>query len=444
MTMKERLLTGLAAAAFAAPEYAAAQTRELGGTGELLDGVAALVEDGIVLRSEFDQRVAAVTDNIRRAQAQLPPEQRGALPPVSVVEEQVLEQLILEQIQLQRAARFGIVVGDDALNQAIASIADGVGLTLEAFPEALAAEGIDYAMYRQETREQLILEQLRQREVISSIVVAPREMELCLARSASDVAGEMDFNLSHLLVGLTSTATREEIQRARERVDEVYRRLEAGESFADLALTYSDAQTALQGGALGWRKGHQLPTLFAETVLGMEPGEHSEAIQSGSGFHIVRLNDRRGAQPVVVEQRQIRHILLRPNEIMDGAAVQQRLLTLRGQILGGDDFEAIAQSVSEDPISAADGGDLGWTEPGVFVPEFEQALAALEAGQLSEPFQTRYGWHIAEIIGTRAYDTTEELKEQQCVERIRASKLEEEQQLWLRRLRDEAFVEIRM
>ena len=445
-TMKEHLLIGLAAAAiFVAPGYAAAQTRELGSSGELLDGVAALVDEGIVLKSEFDQRVATVVENILRAQSQLPPEQRGALPPVSVVEQQVLEQLILEQIQLQRAERFGIVVGDEMLNQAIGSIAQGIGITLEQFPQALAEEGIDYAMYREDTRQNLILEQLRQREVISAIVVSPREMELCLAQSTTDLARNQEYNVSHLLIGLTSTATRDEIVRAREQVEDIYRRLDAGESFAELAITYSDGQTALEGGALGWRTGEQLPTLFVDAILSMQPGEYSQAIQSGSGFHIVRLNEVRGAQqPVIVDQQRVRHILLRPNEIMDASAVQQRLSGIREQILGGDDFATIARSVSEDPVSASDGGDLGWTEPGVFVPEFEQALAALEIGRLSEPFETRYGWHIAEITGTRTYDTTDELKEQRCVEQIRASKLEEEQQLWLRRLRDEAFVEVRL
>ncbi len=442
--MKEHLLIGLAMTAVA-PQHAAAQTRELGSAGELLDGVAALVDEGIVLKSEFAQRVAVVSDNIIRAQSQLPPEQRGPLPPLSVVEDQVLEQLILEQIQLQRAARFGIIVGDEMLNQAIGSIAQGVGLTLEQFPEALASEGIDYAMYREETRQSLVLEQLRQREVLSAIVVSPREMELCLDQSVTDIARNQEYNVSHLLIGLTSTATRDEIEQARAQVEDIYQRLDAGERFAELAITYSAGQTALEGGALGWRTGDQLPTLFVDAILALEPGQHSQAIQSGSGFHIVQLNDVRGVQqPVIVDQQHIRHILLRPNEIMDGAAVSQRLSGIRDQVLEGDDFAAIARSVSEDPVSAADGGDLGWAEPGMFVPEFEQALAVLEIGQLSEPFETRYGWHIAEITDTRSYDTTDELKEQRCVEQIRASKLEEEQQLWLRRLRDEAFVEIRL
>ncbi|TDJ29180.1 MAG: molecular chaperone SurA, partial [Gammaproteobacteria bacterium] len=195
---------------------------------------------------------------------------------------------------------------------------------------------------------------------------------------------------------------------------------------------------------LGWRKGYQLPTLFGDIVIAMEPGEVSEPIQSGSGFHIVRLNDTRGAQVVIVDQLRVRHILLRPNEIMDADAVRQRLLGIREQILAGDEFAPIAQSVSEDPGSAAEGGDLGWVEAGVFVPEFEQMLNSLELDQLSEPFETRFGWHIAEVTDTRSYDTTEEIKEQRCADQIRASKVEEERELWLRRLRDQAFVETRL
>lgn len=420
------------------------QTRELGGTGELLDGVAALVDEGIVLKSELNQRIGIVIDNLRASQAQVPPAQRRPLPPLSVLEEQVLEQLILQEIQLQRAARFGITVGDDVLNQSIASIARSNGLTLEQMPAALAQEGIDYAMYRTETRNQMILEQLRQREVVANIVVAPREMELCLARSDTTAAQDLDYNVSHLLIGVASTATREEIAEARARVEEVYQRLEDGESFAQLALTFSDSQTALEGGSLGWRKGAQLPTLFADTIINMAEGEHSEPIQSGSGFHIVRLNEVRGAQPVMVDQVRIRHILVQPTEVLDDSAAQQRLRGIRQQILDGDDFSAVAQSVSDDPGSSVDGGDMGWTEPDVFVPEFMEVVSQLEIGELSEPFRTRFGWHIAEVMETRSYDRTDDLKEQTCAEQIRASKLEEEQALWLRRLRDESFVEVRI
>ncbi|MCZ6476331.1 MAG: peptidylprolyl isomerase [Gammaproteobacteria bacterium] len=427
-----------------APSQSWSQTRELGAAGELLDGVAAVVDNGIVLTSELETRVAVVLENMRLAQRDLPLEQQRPLPPLSILEEQVLEQLILQRIQLQRAERFGIVVSDEVLNQALTSIAQDIGLTLESLPSALAAENIDYAMYRQDTREQMILDQLQQRDVYAGIVVSPREMELCLERSSTSLAEDVDYDISHILIGLPSSATQDALTDANAQVAEIYARLDDGDEFSQLAITFSDGQTALEGGSLGWRKGYQLPTLFGDIVIAMEPGEVSEPIQSGSGFHIVRLNDTRGAQVVIVDQLRVRHILLRPNEIMDADAVRQRLLGIREQILAGDEFAPIAQAVSEDPGSAAEGGDLGWVEAGVFVPEFEQMLNSLELDQLSEPFETRFGWHIAEVTDTRSYDTTEEIKEQRCADQIRASKVEEERELWLRRLRDQAFVETRL
>jgi peptidyl-prolyl cis-trans isomerase SurA len=428
-----------------APSQSWSQTRELGAAGELLDGVAAVVDNGIVLTSELETRVAVVLENMRLAQRDLPLEQQRPLPPLSILEEQVLEQLILQRIQLQRAERFGIVVSDEMLNQALTSVAQDIGLTLESLPSALAAENIDYAMYRQDTREQMILDQLQQRDVYAGIIVSPREMELCLERSSTSLAEDVDYDISHILIGLPSNATQDALADANAQVAEIYARLDDGDEFSQLAITFSDGQTALEGGSLGWRKGYQLPTLFGDNVIAMEPGEVSEPIQSGSGFHIVRLNDTRGAQVIIVDQLRVRHILLRPNEIMDADAVRQRLLGIREQILaGGDDFAPIAQAVSEDPGSAAEGGDLGWVEAGVFVPEFEQMLNSLELDQLSEPFETRFGWHIAEVTDTRSYDTTEEIKEQRCADQIRASKVEEERELWLRRLRDQAFVETRI
>ena len=423
---------------------ARAQNRELGSTGELLDGVAAVVEEGVVLKSELAQRLELVLTNLRQQQAQIPAEQRPQLPPLSILEQQVLDQLVLKEVQLQRAERLGIGVSDDLLNQALSSVAENLGLTLEELPAALAAENINYAMYREDSRQDLILEQLQQRDVISRITITPRELEQCLARTTANAADAFDYNISHILISVPAASTQQDIEAARERIESLHARLDAGEDFGRLAVATSHAQTALDGGSLGWRKGSQLPTLFAPTVINMKPGEYSEPIQSGSGFQIVKLNDMRGAERVMVDQLHIRHILISSNEILDDAATQQKLLGIRAQIVGGDEFNAIAQSVSEDTVSAADGGDLGWVAPGDFVPEFEQMLATLEVGVLSEPFKTRFGWHIVEILDSRSYDTTDEVKQQQCAREIRASKAEEERELWLRRLRDQAFVDVRL
>ena len=434
----------IATAMLVASPSALTQTRELGGTGELLDGVAALVNEGVVLRSQLTLGVDNAMKNFEIFQARIPPQERRPPPPRSVLEEQVLEAIILHEIQIQRARSMGITIGDDQLNQILAAGAESNGITLEQMPAALAAEGINYAVFREETREQMMLDQLSQREVVATIIVAPREMELCLERSTLNASQDLDYNISHILIGIPTSASSEEMDEAQSRVDEVYRRLEDGDSFEELALTYSDAQTALEGGSLGWREGALLPTLFADTVGVMSEGTHSEPIQSASGFHIVRLNESRGAPPEMIDQLQIRHILLEPNEVLSDSDVEQRLRGIYEQILNGDDFGTVAQSVSDDTVSASDGGDMGWVDPGIFVQEFEEVVAGLEIGELSEPFRTRFGWHIAEVLDSRSFDTTEVTKERNCVAQIRASKAEEEEELWLRRIRDEAFVEVRM
>jgi peptidyl-prolyl cis-trans isomerase SurA len=429
--------TGLVAAA------AHAQDRELGAGGVLLDGVAAVVDEGVVLKSELTDRLALVIDNLRQRQGELPAEERRPLPPVAVIEQQVLDQLVIREIQLQRADRIGITVSDDLLNEALSRVARNLGYTLEELPAVLAAQNVDYATYREDSRRDLLIEQLEQRDVINRISITPRELEQCLAESDATASDAFDYNISHILIGVPANATPQDIEIARRRIAEIHDRLEAGEDFARLAVATSQAQTALEGGSLGWRKGAQLPTLFADLVVRMRPGEYSDPIQSSGGFQIVKLNDMRGAERTMVDQLRVRHILLRPNEILDDAAVRQKLLGIRDQILGGDDFATVARAVSEDTVSASDGGSLDWLSPGDTVPEFEQAIAQLPLGELSEPIQSRFGWHLAEVLERRSHDTTDEVKREQCARQIRATKAEEERELWVRRLRDQAFVDIR-
>jgi peptidyl-prolyl cis-trans isomerase SurA len=444
--LKSRIALGLAVCL--ASSVAAPQTRELGSTGELLDGIAAVVENGVVLKSEVQSRLALVLNNFRQQQAQLPAAQRSQLPPLSVLERQVLDQLVLEEIQVQRADRLGIVIGDDLLNQLLATVAQNLNISLEQLPEALAAQHIDYATYREDQRKELMIGQLEQRDVTSRISVAPRELQQCLARLEATQTNEFDYNVSHILIGFAPSASQSEVADAQARAERIVEQLDEGADFAQLALTYSESQTALQGGALGWRKGSELPSMFADEVTRLEPGEHSQPIRTTGGFQIVKLNDMRGAERVVVDQVHLRHILLRPTEILDDDATLQKLIGIRNQLEAGEDFGAIASAVSDDPSSATDGGDLGWVELGAdppeFAPEFEEELAKLKVNELSQPFHTRYGWHLAEITGKRTHDTTDELKQQRCQREIRASKAEEERDLWLRQLRDEAFVDYRL
>ncbi len=273
--------------------------------------------------------------------------------------------------------------------------------------------------------------------------ISPREFELCLAAQRKRITNSFDYNISHILISIPGSATPDQIETARKRIDEIYSRLEAGEDFARLAVATSQAQTALDGGSLGWRKGAQLPTLFADTVVKMQPGEFSKPIQSAAGFQIVKLNEMRGAERTTVQQTHVRHILLKPDKILDSAAVKQKIIGIRQQILNGGDFATLAHAQSEDPGSATDGGDLGWISPGELVPEFEKVLETLPLHQLSEPIQSRYGWHIVEVLDRREHDTTDEVKREECGRSIRQSKAEEERELWLRKLRDQAYVDIR-
>jgi peptidyl-prolyl cis-trans isomerase SurA len=420
-----------------------AQERGLGAGGELLDGVAAVVNEGVVLKSELAEMLERTIQNLNRQQEQAPPEQRRPLPPASVIEQQVLNQLIVREIQLQRANRVGITVSDDLLNEALSRVAQNLGYTLEELPAVLAAQDVDYTAYRDDSRKDLLIEQLEQRDVLRNIAITPRELEQCLADSTASASDAYDYNISHILIGVPANASQQDVEAARARINEIHRRLVAGEDFRQIAIANSQAQTALDGGSLGWRKGAQLPTLFADIVIRMKPGDFSEPIQSSGGFQIVRLNDMRGAERTMVDQLHVRHILLRPNEILDEAAAQQKARGVRDRILGGDDFATIAKSVSEDPGSASDGGDLGWLSPGDTVPEFEQAIADMPLNELSEPIKSRMGWHLVEVLERRSHDTTDEVKRDQCARQIRAAKAEEERELWLRRLRDQAFVDIR-
>jgi peptidyl-prolyl cis-trans isomerase SurA len=409
---------------------------ELSTSGEMLDGVAAVVNEGVVLKSELSRQTQIIAQRAR--------EQSLQLPPPSVLREQVLERLILEQIQLQRAERVGIQISDQMLNAAIAQVAEDNGISFEQLPELLAQDGVNYAEYRREMRKQLVLDQLRRIDVTSRISVAPREIEQCIADLEDNVVVNSEYNLSHILISVPQSATSEQFEEAETEARYVYQQLEQGADFGEMAVRYSDSETGLEGGSLGWRKGDQLPTLFSDVVGPMEAGDYSEPMRAVSGYHIVKVNDVRGVnQRSEIEQMKIRHILITPNEIIDDETAKQRLEDARAQLQSGEDFGELAKLLSDDPGSANSGGDMGWRGPGTFVPEFEQVAKELELGAISEPFQSRFGWHILEVVDRRTYDNTEDLKESNCIERIRNSKLADESELWVRRLRDEAYVDIR-
>ena len=425
---------GLGVAALLIHGSAWAQTRELATRGELLDRVVAVVNDGVVLDSDLEAQIQAVSERLR--------EQKLELPPQNVLRQQVLERLVLQEIQLQQANHAGLKVSDENVNAALQDVAKRNNMTLTQLPEALAHQGIDYANYREEIRREITLQLLRQRDVLQHISVTPREIDQFLERQAKTPSQRDEYNVSHILIAVGQEASQSQLDAASRRAQDVYERAKGGEDFAKLAVAYSNSQTALDGGALGWRKGSELPTFLTDVIAKLRPGEVSEPLRTPTGFHIIRLNEVRGAaQPTVENQVHVRHILMKTNELADDATVRSKLNALRDRILKGEDFAGLAQTSSEDAGSAAEGGDLGWNGPGTFAPEFEQAVNNLKDGEISEPFHSQFGWHIAQMLGHRRFDNTDELKRRQAMEAIRASKADEETELWLRRMRDDAYVD---
>ncbi len=411
-----------------------AQTRELATQGELLDRVVAIVNDGVVLNSDLDAEVAAVTERLK--------EQKLELPPQNVLRQQVLERLVLQEIQVQRAAKAGVKVSDENVNAALQDVAKRNGMTLTQLPEALARQGVDYPTYREEIRREIMLQMLRQRDVLQHIAVTPREIDQFLEKQSKTPSARDEYNVSHILIAIGQEATQAQLDAAAKKANDVYERAKGGEDFAKLAVAYSNSQTAFDGGALGWRKGSELPTFLTDVIAKLKPGEVSEPLRTPTGYHIIRLNEvRGGSQKAEEDQVHVRHILMKTNELADDATVKQKLNTLRDRVLKGDDFAGLAQTTSEDPGSAVDGGDLGWAGPGTYAPEFEAAIATLKDNEISEPFKTQYGWHIAQMLGHRRVDNTQDMKRRQALEAIRAGKADEETELWLRRMRDEAYVE---
>jgi peptidyl-prolyl cis-trans isomerase SurA len=427
---------GLLYAALLVAPAAFAQTRDISAHGELLNRIAAIVNDGLVLKSDLDGQMDAVTKRLQ--------EQKIEMPPQSVLRQQVLDRLILQEIQMQRAKHVGLTISDEQLNSALQDIAQRNKIPFDQLPTALAAQGVDYKLYRESMRRELTLTTLRQRDVIAHINVTPRELDQYLARQQTAAAND-EFNVSHILLSLPEAATPKQLDEIARKAHDLAARASKGEDFGQLAIANSNSQTALDGGQLGWRKGNQLPQFILELVVKMKPGDVSEPVRTPSGFHIVKLNERRGGEAkVVINQIHLRHILMKPNELDDDETVRQKLGKLRDRILKGEEFAGIASTASEDPGSAPDGGDLGWAGPGTFVPEFDQAIAELKINEISEPFKTRYGWHIVQMLGTRTYDSTDDVRRQRAFAAIRESKADEETELWLRRLRDEAFVETKM
>ena len=410
---------------------------ELSTTGEFLDGIAAIVNEGVVLKSQMAEQLETIRRNAAAQGMQLPPE--------DILVEQVLERLILTEVQLQRAERIGLRISDEMLNQSIASIAAQNGVSFEEMPALLAEDGLDYVKFRRTLREEITVSQLRRIEVSQSINVSEREIEQCVADLEGNVVANSEYELSHILLPLPDGATADQIAEVEALANQVYAQIANGADFREMAVRYSKGPTAFEGGSLGWMQGSQVPTLFTEVLQEMGKGDVSQPVRAASSFHIVRVDDLRSAvERSEVEQARVRHILIMPDELIDDATARQRLEGALEAIRDGADFAEQAKLLSDDPGSANLGGDLGWAGPGVYAPEFEQTIAEAEIGVISEPFRTQFGWHVLEVMERRVYDNTEDVKRNNCDQKIRASKVEEESLQWMQRLRDEAFVEKRI
>lgn len=434
MTDKLKLILLLV---LAVPGASWAQTRELSTSGELLDRIVVLVNDGIVLQSELDRQMAMISKRLREQGVELPPE--------SVLRQQVLERLVLTEIQMQRAQRLDILVSDEQVNTALNSVAARNKIPFNQLPEVLRSEGIDYAEYREEIRREMTMGQLRQREVDSRVGISPKEVDQYLAKQSQQLDAGAEYELAHILVGVPTSATPEQVQDAEEKAQGIYRQLLQGADFGQTAVASSDGRDALEGGYLGWLPAGRVPTIFAEVIPTLQAGKISEPLRSNSGFHILHLMNVRGIEPVIVDQIRARHILIETNEILDDSAARQRLQEIRARIVdGGEDFATVAVAVSDDPGTASEGGDLGWSTRGRFVPQFEAVADTLEIDEISQPFQTQFGWHILQLLGKRKHDSTADARRNDAYMAILQRKSAEETELWLRRLRDEAFVEFRL
>jgi len=401
-----------------------------------IDSVVAIVNEDVITRYELDDRVREV---VRQLQKQDTP-----LPAADVLERQILERMITDMLQQQYASENGVRVDDTQLNLAITRIAQQNNFPSSAeFRAKLEADGVDYKKFREEIRSEIISTRLREREVESKLVISEAEVDNYLANKARIGSAGEEFHIAHILVLVPEQASADKIQAARERAEQALSKLKGGADFAQVAAGTSDAKDALKGGDLGWRSGDSIPPLFMNELQNMKPGQTSAVLRSPSGFHILRLVEKRSSNaPVVITQTHARHILIKTSEIMPEAEAKKRIMEIKQRIDAGADFAEQAKRYSQDG-SAQQGGDLDWLSPGQTVPEFEAEMNKLKPGQIGM-VQTQFGWHLIQVLERRNTDVSEQQKRQQARIAIGTFKSDEMFQDWLRQLRDRAFIEYRL
>ena len=401
---------------------------------EVLDRIIAVVEDDVILELELENEVMAITAKLRAGNV--------AIPPTYILRKQVLERMIVDKLQRQLAARSGIQVSEEMLRNSVNEIASRNGLSVEAFREEIERQGMSYKSFEDNLRNEIITNQLRGREIGSRIKVTDAEVTHFLETQGKTGAVSSNYHLGHILIAVSQSAASAVIQKASQKAEQVVADLRGGKDFKEMAIGVSNDDNALKGGDLGWRSIGQIPTLFTDVVSSMKQGDVSDPIRSPSGFHIIKVLEMEGSGQHIITKTKVRHILIKTNELVDDAEAQKRLLALRERIVDGDDFAGLSRAHSDDKGSAINGGSLDWVTPGALVPPFEEAMNKLAINEISQPVQTQFGWHLIQVLGRESQDNSDQFKKDKIRDEIRKRKIEEETELWLRRLRDEAYVEI--
>lgn len=407
---------------------------------EDVNHIVAIVDDDVIVRTELDGAIHTIKGQLENKNA--------TLPPFPILERQILERLIVQHLQLQLANRTGIKVDDETLVAAMQNIADRNHVSLTEFRATLERDGYNFENFREDIRNQLIMGRLQQREISNQVTVTDQEVNDFLAsiysQRGENLKDEGEWQLAQILVAIPEGANFERIQIAREKAEALLRRLRAGEDFRALAISQSDGRDALEGGDLGWRRAAQIPSIFSNTVSGMHKGDISEPVRGPAGFYLIKLVDYRDQTIGTVTQTQARHILIRTGENTSDDDARTRLAQLLLRIQGGDDFGELARAHSEDSATAANQGSLGWVNQGDLVPEFEEVMNNLALQEISKPFKTSFGWHIVQVLGRRQQENSRDSSRAKAMDAIRTRKTEEELEAWIRRLREEAYVEIRL
>jgi peptidyl-prolyl cis-trans isomerase SurA len=401
----------------------------------LLDKVIAVVDDDIVLQSELDQRMATIYTQIQQSGTKAPPQ--------DILLQQVLDRLISERLQLNIGYNAGIRIGDEELNQALARIASSNKLTMEEYIAQIHAQGSTVAVVREQIRNEITIMRVQQGKVMRRIRISEQELDNFLNSEEGRFLTSPDVNVGQILLSVPSGTSLEDTDAILARANELQAQAAGGTDFRQLAIANSADQSALQGGDLGWRKMAQLPGVFIDAVEQMDIGQVSDPIRSGAGYHLLKLYERRGGGEQLIEQHFARHILVKPNQIRDQETTVALLNELRDRSIAGEDFAALAKEFSEDPGSALKGGELGWSTPGMFVPEFEQTMGSIALNEVSAPFSSQFGWHILQVTDRRNEDFSTNILRNRAQNMLRERKYEEELQVWLQEIRDEAFIEIK-